>query len=337
MRGGSRPVLLLLLPFAAAVARADEAPAPDAPTLRVLATQDGEPTLSPRVKVGEPFHVIVTIIPRPDVLVSLPADFPTGSFEVVDRSESTPPGAAERTYDLTVVAWEPGKQTFPAIPVTYVPRGEADLKEIKTAAFDVEVTPVVVNDEAELRPIAPPVSVYERDLTLVTIAGSVVGTMIAGAAVWLLFRKARRRRAAAAAAPALDPRAPHEIALEKLGALAESSLLQAADRRPFYFALSEIAREYLGRRFGFAALDMTSSELCDALAAAPEAAPVRGEIAAWLSAGDLVKFARVPATLEEARAALAAAVRFVEASKPLPPPPSPPGAAAATPPEGARA
>jgi hypothetical protein len=242
----------------AATARADVDN--QAPTLQVLATKDGQPTASPKVKVGEPFHVIVTIIPKPDVVVTLPATFETGSFEVTGRKESTPPGAAERTFDLTVVAWEPGKQTFPAIPVTYVPKGAADLKEARTAGFDVEVTPVVVGEGVEMRPIAAPVSVYERDYTLVTIAGSVVGTLLAGGAVWLLVRKARRRRReVAAAAPVVDLRPPHEIALEKLAALAGSPQLEAADRRPFYFALSEIAREYLGRRFGFGALDMTSS------------------------------------------------------------------------------
>lgn len=320
-----RRALPLILLFATTV-RADEAPASSsgAPTLQVVAMQDGKPTISPKVKVGEPFHVILTVVPRPDVVVSLPASFDTGSFEVVDRQESTPPGAAERTYDLTVVAWEPGRQTFPALPVTYVPKGEADLKEIKTSSFEVEVVPVVVGDEAELRPIAPPVAVYERDLTLVTIAGSVVGTVLAGAAIWLAVRRVRRRRRAAdLAAPAIDLRPAHEIALEKLRALAASPMLDATDRRPFYFALSEIAREYLGRRFGFAALDMTSSELLDALARSPEAASVRGDVEAWLAVADLVKFARVPASREEAQAALATAVGFVDKSKPLPPAPPP--------------
>ena len=77
------------------------------------------------------------------------------------------------------------------------------------------------------------------------------------------------------------------MALEKLDRLATQRLVQTgADMRPFYFQLSEIVREYLGARFGFLALEMTTEELMDELrpprAARPGAG--RGRRAGWSAA-----------------------------------------------------
>jgi len=318
-----RRLFLMAALFLVAPAAAEEKPDPDAPSLRVETWKDGIVVVAPKVKVGEPFHIVITATPRPDVVVGVPATLETGKFEVVDRKETTVPGSGERIFDLTVVGWEPGKHPFPPVPVTYIAKGQSELEKIETAEMELDVLAVVGDESAELKPLAPPVPVFERDFTLVKIAAGVTGGLIAAGVVALLVRSARkRRRVAAAAAKPEELRPPYEVAVEKLRALETSPMVAAEDKRPFYFALTEIVREYLGRRFGFQALDMTSQELLDAIAAAPEAAPVRGELEGWLQACDLVKFARVPASRSEAAGALERARALVEASKP-PPPPTP--------------
>ena len=60
---------------------------------------------------------------------------------------------------------------------------------------------------------------------------------------------------------------------------------------------SEIIREYLGGRFGFDSLELTTDELIAELRApAPGRELVLGEIEGWLSACDLVKFAKISPT-----------------------------------------
>jgi hypothetical protein len=116
-------------------------------------------------------------------------------------------------------------------------------------------------------------------------------------------------------------------------------MLDADDRRPFYFAVSEVVREYLGRRLAFDALELTSSELLAAMDARAEVLAVRGELAAWLAACDLVKYAGVAAARDEGLALLERAVGIVEsthaavraAAAP------PPAALPPPPPEAARA
>jgi hypothetical protein len=105
--------------------------------------------------------------------------------------------------------------------------------------------------------------------------------------------------------------------LDRLGTL----LAQGGDLRPFYFELSEAIREYLGGRFGFDSLEMTTEELVAIVRRVPpeETRGVLGsEIEGWLSGCDLVKFAKFSPTVEQTRGALETAIRMVEATRPRP-------------------
>jgi hypothetical protein len=102
--------------------------------------------------------------------------------------------------------------------------------------------------------------------------------------------------------------------LDRLGGL----LAEGGDLRPFYFELSEAIREYLGGRFGFDSLEMTTEELVAAMRRVPSKATrgvVGSEIEGWLSACDLVKFAKVAPSPEQARGALETAILMVAATR----------------------
>ena len=94
--------------------------------------------------------------------------------------------------------------------------------------------------------------------------------------------------------PGPPPRPAHEIALEKLDRLGQYGFLENADNRPFYFAVSEVIREYLGARFGFDSLELTTDELVRRAAArAPGASWLLGRDRGLAAACDLVKFAKI--------------------------------------------
>src|SRR4029077_20112033 len=122
--------------------------------------------------------------------------------------------------------------------------------------------------------------------------------------------------------PGPPPRPAHEIALEKLDRLGQYGFLEDADNRPFYFAVSEIIREYLGARFGFDSLELTTDELVAELGRTSDRdlGMFRGEIQGWLSACDLVKFAKISPSATEARGALETALRIVTSTRPRPAP-----------------
>ena len=124
------------------------------------------------------------------------------------------------------------------------------------------------------------------------------------------------------------------MALERLDRLG-ASLASSDDLRPFIFQLSEIIREYLGARFAFDSLELTTEELVLRLRRQVPIQEMRGfvlgEMEGWLAGCDLVKFAKVSPSMAEARGALETGIRMVESTRPRPEPPLPaPGAPGAT-------
>ncbi len=105
--------------------------------------------------------------------------------------------------------------------------------------------------------------------------------------------------------------------MERLDRLGAYGFLENADNRPFYFAVSEIIRDYLGGRYGFDSLELTTDELIAELRRQAGRELVLGEIQGWLSACDLVKFAKISPSAAEARGALESAIRIVTATRPV--------------------
>src|SRR6185369_3812443 len=139
------------------------------------------------------------------------------------------------------------------------------------------------------------------DLLLAYIGGGVVAAALGAL---LAFAIVRRMRARVALRPGPPPRPAHEIALERLDRLGSYGFFENADNRPFYFAVSEIIREYLGARFGFDSLELTTDELLEELTRRADNQLVKGEIARWLASCDLVKFAKTSPSAAEARGTL---------------------------------
>jgi hypothetical protein len=144
------------------------------------------------------------------------------------------------------------------------------------------------------------------------------GALVLAIAGLLVRRALKRRRALAPgeAVPAGPVRPPDEIAMEKLRALRAAGNFGVDLYRPFYFAVAEVVRAYLGARYGFDSLELTTTELLDQLnaKAAHLTAPQGekdGEVVRFLVDTDLVKFAKTGSTDEAALKILDAAQAIV--------------------------
>jgi hypothetical protein len=327
--GRARFILLgfLLWPAAGGAAGAEDggvgaAPDPDAPT--VAARVD-----KAEAHVGDPVHLEVVAIAKSAVPVNLPSTLELGPFSLLDRKESEQnlgDGRIRRVFTLTIAAYEPGAKEVPAIEVTYLgPRG--DVRTARTSPVAVKIGSLIANEpEPALKDAAPPVSVVEENLWPAYLAG---GLVAAGLGALLGIAIVRRLRARRGDRPGPPPRPAHEVALERLDRLGAYGFLENADNRPFYFAVSEVIREYLGARFGFDSLELTTDELVAQLRRSSGREIVVGEIQGWLSACDLVKFAKISPSAAEARGALESAIRIVSATRPVVEQLVPPAAAAA--------
>jgi hypothetical protein len=286
---------------------------------------DDAPTVAVRVDhalahVGDKLAFSITSVGPKAMPVVLPANVELAPFSELSRNlveTDLGDGKMRREFTLGVAAYEPGSYEIPAVELTYF-GADGTVKSVRTQPVAVTIKSLLANEpEPKLKENADSVPVRQRDYLALYIAGGVLAAGL-GAVIALLVR--RRLRSRRPAVPPPPPRPAHEVAMEKLDRLG-ARLAEGGDLRPFYFELSEAIREYLGGRFGFDSLELTTEELIAIVRRVPadETRGVLGsEIEGWLSGCDLVKFAKFSPSVEQARGALETAIRMVEATRPRP-------------------
>jgi hypothetical protein len=273
------------------------------------------------VTLGDSFHLFVTVVHPTGTAVNLPATLDLGAaFAERSRTATSTIGAdgsVTRTFDLEVAAFDVGEFEIPAISVTHLVGGRA--RAVSTQPVPIRVDSFVGDGAEELRPIAGPVEVRRPDWGLALAVGGAAGVMAAVAVGVAVARRVKRRsRDLAVGGPGFVQRPPYEEAMARLAELEASGALDADDRKPAYVGTSEIIRGYLGRRFGFPALDLTTTEIRAELERRVETRELAPEINALLESCDLIKFANFDASPDEARTALYAARKLVQRTRSQP-------------------
>lgn len=125
-----------------------------------------------------------------------------------------------------------------------------------------------------------------------------LGALLLLTALLLALRALARRRPA----PAPSPERVAETALDAWKRIAQDGLVRPERAVACHERLDALLKTALGARFGFQALELTTSEIDAELTAARAEPSEQERIAGVLRAGDWVKFARGSATAEEIRA-----------------------------------
>jgi len=164
-----------------------------------------------------------------------------------------------------------------------------------------------INDPAPSAPLNP-VALVETNWVLIWIL-IVLGVALGAALLTLLVVRWRRGRYQP---PPPPPIPPHEQAMTRLNRLAGSDLIEKGEFARYYTELSETLREYLGGRWRFDSMDLTTTELIHRLKRVTMEGVVLEEVVSMLQDFDLVKFAKVEPAPEMAKAALRQVSDFVE-------------------------
>ena len=165
-----------------------------------------------------------------------------------------------REFTLKVAAYEPGDVELPAIEVTYLGAARRGPHRRAPRRSPIKIASLIANEpEPALKDGAAPVPVMERDLLPVYIGGRAARGRPGRAGDVADRAPAARPRAASARGRRRGRRTRSRS--RSWTAWARYGFLENADNRPFYFAVSEVIREYLGARFGFDSLELTTDEL----------------------------------------------------------------------------
>jgi hypothetical protein len=97
-------------------------------------------------------------------------------------------------------------------------------------------------------------------------------------------------------------------------------MVTAEDPKEYYTRLTETLRKYIEERYGFSAMEMTSSEIIDQLIKSGDQTML-DELRQLFQTADLVKFAKYSTLINENDANLVSAIDFINQTK-LETPPS---------------
>lgn len=217
-----------------------------------------------------------------------------------------------RTYYLQ--PFDSGAYTLPA--VMYVAGKDTLLSNTPT----LKVVPV---DVSQLEDIHPDADVIDPDrrwydfipdfitdywvwwlIGLLVIAGGICAMLISTRKIEIKL-------------PQKAPIPPDRIALRKLQRLRESKMWENGREKEYYTRLVDILREYLHKRFGINAMEMTSTQIMNAVQNNPTANVSRQNMKDIINIADFVKFAQVRPLPDDNVASMRAAVRFVEDTRPV--------------------
>ena len=107
---------------------------------------------------------------------------------------------------------------------------------------------------------------------------------------------------------------PHMEAMQEIDRIRNEKVWQHGLQKEYYTQLTDTLRNYIERRFGFRALEMTTDQIIDRLESIHDAEAMR-ELRSLLQTADLVKFAKFIPMMNENDANLLNAVNFINETR----------------------
>jgi cytochrome c-type biogenesis protein CcmH/NrfF len=255
-----------------------------------------------RLTVGDRFDLVLTVTGADAQQVVGPFADSLGVFVLTkpSKAERARPGAV--VHRLGLAAFRAGPQRLPVF--LFLVRSGAKLDTLRSDSARVTIASVLPKDMKDIHDLKPAETFPNLWLWIVPAA-----LALAAALVWLAARAWRRfRRRREIEANALPP---WEQALAALDALPWREWLAAGQVKRYYYALSEVLKRYIERRFEFNAVEQTTTEILASMRA--HRTPMRDEVR------DFVKYAKTVPPDEEMRSAIDRVRDFVVRTRPAEP------------------
>ncbi|MGN0189800.1 MAG: hypothetical protein ACI395_09820 [Candidatus Cryptobacteroides sp.] len=224
----------------------------------------------------------------------------------VKKQKKGAPSLLDIRAALRMTAFDEGEYHLPAIAVARLDReGVVDTLVFDPSVLSVRTMPV---DTATFQlhdikgQIKYPVTFRE---VLPYLCGAL---LLAGLIVLAVFlaRKYRRKKIEQ---ELQDP--AHIVALRKLENYRGDRLWAPEKQKQFYSGVTDTLREYVVRRYGISAMEMTTKEIFDDLKDTDVPEDLYSELKELFERADFVKFAKYVADNSENASAVPLAVRFV--------------------------
>jgi hypothetical protein len=261
------------------------------------------------INIGDRIKYTVEVTAPRKAQIQMPAfkNNLIGEFEIKDSGSKT----SERFFgnktirdNYFITIYSTGKKDIPEVDIKYKLNAAGDWSSKKTGALSIDVRTLLPPElPADIKDIKGPASFFEINWILVVGVLLLLIILIAAA---VFYKKIMDRK---------PVRLPHETALEELEAI-RSQLINSGDIKEYYVGVSDCVRRYIERAFALKAPEMTSEEFFSSMRDSSTLTILHKELLeGFMSACDMVKFAKYTPTGEEAENVYATAKNFINETK----------------------
>ena len=210
----------------------------------------------------------------------------------------------------TITAWDSSFYYLPPFEV------KVDGKEYKSKTLALKVYTVDV-DTLHLDKFFPPYGIMEppfawEDWKLVVLAAFAM--LLAALGAFVLYYHVLTGKPIVRIIRRKKKLPPHKVAIDEIERIKSERKWTDEDSKEYYTELTDALRKYIQERYGFNALEMTSSEIIEHLLEVSDEEGLR-ELRELFVTADLVKFAKYVTQINENDANLVAAVEFINNTK----------------------
>lgn len=265
--------------------------------------------------IGEQVKVDVSVTCKPSAQVVFPqtADIPQGieflgAIENPDEEASDGQVLRSRSYVFT--SFDDTLYYLPPMTVS------VDGKDYKTNQLALKVLDVEI-DTLHLDQYRPAHTVQQNpflwaDWNLPFWLSMLM--LVLMAAAWYLYIRLRDNKPVIASLRIVKRLLPHQRAMKAIEEIKADHIITSEDPKEYYTRLTEALRHYIEERYGFSAMEMTSSEIIDRLVKSGDQTML-DELRQLFQTADLVKFAKYSTLINENDANLVNAIDYINKTK----------------------
>ena len=214
------------------------------------------------------------------------------------------------TFVITLTSFDGNLYALPAFQV------KVNGKEMKSADLALKVVEMEV-DTTQLNKFFPPKDVQDNPFLWSDWAQPFwlsILILLLLALGFYLYLRLRDNKPIIARIRIVRRLLPHQKAMKEIEQIRADKMVTSENVKEYYTKLTDTLRKYIEERYGFSAMEMTSSEIIDRLISTGDQQSL-DELRQLFTTADLVKFAKYSTMINENDANLVSAIDFINQTK----------------------
>ena len=271
-----------------------------------------------QIFVGQQVHVTLTATAKENAKVEFPQfkpmEYITPGVEVLDRQEldqkAQDNGFVSRSMVYTMTSFDDTLYYIPPMTV------KIDGKPYKSKSLALKVLTIEV-DTLHAEKFFGPKDVQDSpfqwsDWSLPFWLSVLMLVLLAIA--YYLYLRLRDNKPIISHIRIVKRLLPHQKAMKEIEQIKADKMVSSENSKEYYTKLTDTLRKYIEERYGFNAMEMTSSEIIEKLMASQDQNAL-DELRQLFTTADLVKFAKYSTLINENDANLVNAIDFINQTK----------------------